>query len=1070
LPRRVPQLAKLSRPRLYDAVPRQRLFKLLDDKRQHPAIWVCGPPGAGKTTLVGTYLEDRGIDGIWYQLDTGDREVTSFFYYLSRAVLPFLGKRKSLPVLAPEQLQNIEVFARRYFRELWDVLPRGCAIVLDNFQDVSDSADLLAIADVLISEVPDARHLLIISRNDPPQALLPQVARRQIAQIGWEALRLTKEETASILSTRSCTDETAETVFERSGGWVAGVVLMREHQQTKPMSADHKDAPESAVFDYFAAQIFAQQDEETRRVMQCVGYLPYFTEDMARELSGSSNAASVIDRLYQGQIFINRREGGEYQFHALLRAFLVSRARESLTATELARLQCRSAELMVQAGELDAAFTLYRGAGELQGTRRLVTTVAESLIRQGRWELLGSWLNTLGDQEADIDPWLTFWRGIVEMATDAARARSTFELAYARFHKIGNRTGELEAVSRILDTYFLVWDTVAEMDPWIEVAEELVRDDRPASDQAFARAYSGLLIALLYRHPHNPLLQVGAEWVAKHYERERDPTQRLRMAVFLLHFYDLMGEFEKATRVLQTYEPLLSTPEVAPLTRSVGWMRRAHHFAMTGDTAASLSASDKAVRICQENGLPDSYLGLLAVSVAHTNLVAGRVAEAEASLERARSIVSSAQRMITVYFHWAEFWCAVLKKDAVKQRALWDSFERLPMIGVPFNTAYNQPVIHYLVQSDQVDLARTRIDRWRPMVSGMRSPYVEFNMDLMEASVATGERRTEEAIRLLQRAFRSGAERGFENTLAWVPEMMAPLCALALEHGIEVDYVRHLIRARGLRSPEPTQENWPWPVKIHAFGRFAVAVDGKPVTFQGRPQHRTLELLKAIVALEAESVSVAQVTNALWPDSDGDAAHRAFAVALHRLRKLLGDERAIRLSDGTLSVDRSICWVDVLALDERVTAIENVGQCQDPQQAVRQLFDLYRGHLLGDDEAQWVSPYRERLRTRFMRTVNKLGAQLEQLGKWPEVIEVYQRVIELDPLAEHGYRRLMAALQHQGRHAEAMDVFRRCRDMLSIILGIAPSPETQRLFESVQDAAASARPADPDRAIRSGQR
>ena len=1060
------QLAKLSRPRLYDAVPRERLFSLLDDKRKHPAIWVCGPPGAGKTTLVGTYLEARKIDGLWYQLDAGDREVTSFFYYLSQAVAPFLGKRKPLPVLAPEQLHSLGTCARRYFRELWDVLPGGCAMVLDNFQNVSDSADVLAITDVLISEVPESRHVLIVSRNDPPPIFLPLVARRQIAQIGWEALRLTREETASILSARLSQGEAVDLVFERSGGWVAGVVLMREHQ-AKLMAAGPKDTPESAVFDYFAAQILAQQSEETRRVMQAVAFLPYFTEESARELSGSLSAGKVIDRLYQGQIFTSRREGGEYQFHALLRAFLVNRARESLAETELARLQCRSAELMVQAGELEAAFDLYQDADEAQGARRLVTTAAETLISQGRWELLGSWLDSLDEREEETDPWLTLWRGIVEMATDAARARRTFELAYTRFHRIGNRTGELEAVSRILDTYFLVWDTVAEMDPWIEVAEGLVRDERPASDQAFARAYSGLLIALLYRHPHNPLLHVGAEWVAKHYERERDPTQRLRMAVFLLHFYDLMGEFAKAMRVLETYAPLLSAPAVAPLTRSVGWMRRAHHFAMTGDTVASLFASDQAVRICQENGLPDSYLGLLAVSVAHTNLVAGRIAEAEASLERARSIVSSAQRMITVYFHWVEFWCAVLKKDAAKLRILWDAFEQLPMIGVPFNTAYNQPVIHYLVESGQVNMARARIDRWRPMVSGMRSPYVEFNMDLMEASVATGEGRTEHAIRLLQRAFRSGAERGFENTLAWVPEMMAPLCALALEHRIEVDYVRHLIRARGLGSPDPTWENWPWPVKIHALGRFAVSVDEKPIIFRGRPQHRTLELLKAIVAFGADSVSVAQVTNALWPDSEGDAAHRAFAVALHRLRKLLGDERAIRLSDGVLSIDRSICWIDVLALDERMVAIENMGQRDMPEQAVRLLFDLYRGHLLGDDEeTQWVRPHRERFRIRFMRAASKLAGQFESSGSWLEAIEVYQRVIELDPLAEDGYRRLMTALQHQGRTAEAMDVFRRCRDMLSIILGIAPSPETQRIFEAVQDAAASAQSAAPKRHLR----
>ena len=117
-------LAKLSRPKLYSAIPRVRLFQRLDEMREHPAIWVCGPPGAGKTTLLASYLSEREIPGIWYQVDSGDGDPATFFYYLRMAAeQASRGKHRPLPLLTPEFQRDLDSFSRRYFRELFAQLP-----------------------------------------------------------------------------------------------------------------------------------------------------------------------------------------------------------------------------------------------------------------------------------------------------------------------------------------------------------------------------------------------------------------------------------------------------------------------------------------------------------------------------------------------------------------------------------------------------------------------------------------------------------------------------------------------------------------------------------------------------------------------------------------------------------------------------------------------------------------------------------------------------------------------------------------------------------------------------------
>src|SRR5687767_11082560 len=97
------RLAKLTRPQTTNAVLRHRLFARLDEALEHPIVWIHAPPGAGKTTLLASYLGTRERSGIWYQVDGGDGDLASFFYYLGLAAQA-PRKRRPMPLLTPEYL------------------------------------------------------------------------------------------------------------------------------------------------------------------------------------------------------------------------------------------------------------------------------------------------------------------------------------------------------------------------------------------------------------------------------------------------------------------------------------------------------------------------------------------------------------------------------------------------------------------------------------------------------------------------------------------------------------------------------------------------------------------------------------------------------------------------------------------------------------------------------------------------------------------------------------------------------------------------------------------------------
>src|SRR4051812_21522480 len=139
-------LAKLSRPKLFGTLSRERLFSALDQHRAHPIVWVCGAPGAGKTTLVASYIEARQLPAVWYRVDSGDSDPATFFHYLTLASSSVAaGEQEPLPPLRREYQSDPSGFSRRFFRELYGRLPRPGILVLDDSQELLSESPLHAL-------------------------------------------------------------------------------------------------------------------------------------------------------------------------------------------------------------------------------------------------------------------------------------------------------------------------------------------------------------------------------------------------------------------------------------------------------------------------------------------------------------------------------------------------------------------------------------------------------------------------------------------------------------------------------------------------------------------------------------------------------------------------------------------------------------------------------------------------------------------------------------------------------------------------------------------------------------
>jgi DNA-binding SARP family transcriptional activator/tetratricopeptide (TPR) repeat protein len=178
----------------------------------------------------------------------------------------------------------------------------------------------------------------------------------------------------------------------------------------------------------------------------------------------------------------------------------------------------------------------------------------------------------------------------------------------------------------------------------------------------------------------------------------------------------------------------------------------------------------------------------------------------------------------------------------------------------------------------------------------------------------------------------------------------------------------------------------------------------------------------------------------LWPDSAEGQAHTNLRKVLYTLRRALPDaDRLIDIGPRTLRWrPEAPLWLDVEQFERAVAG----GQLKEAVQ-------LYAGELLEGRYDEWLAAERERLAGLHADALERLARQQEHDQRWPEAIRCAERLVAHDPLREESHRLLIRLCQASGDRARAVRAYHACAATLERELGIAPSPATRAVYESL---------------------
>ncbi|OQA33743.1 MAG: HTH-type transcriptional regulator MalT [Betaproteobacteria bacterium ADurb.Bin341] len=1042
--------AKTSRP-VAHVVRRPAVVEAMKQS-QGALFWLVAPAGSGKTSLCLDYLQDRGCPSAWVRLDEADRDPASFFYYLEQAILSGgIASDWRAPTFLPEHLQAPGAYTRLFLRSLAPAIAPDACLVLDDAYNCQDAPFFGEFLRIVQDELPPGVHILICSRAAPPAVCAKALAYGAMVEIDSARLSFSQEETERLLAVLGVEDAAgkSEAVFEASQGWAVAIVLMATWLQRRPEAArNFEEHLPNLVGSFLATEVFEAYSSPERELLLAICWLPYFREDWAASLSGVETAGEIIARLVASGL-VYEYSGRQYSLHRLFRTFL--REWACINVAEEKRLQWvdQSVLLMLSDDDADVAVELALKYGLFERAAALIENQSADLFEEGRHQTLERWIESLPQHLHT--PWHDYWLGLSLFTRDAARSREALLRAYVAFSDSDSRQNRYMALSWIVSTYAL--NNLKSDVPLVEVLSEYIGSDdyeRLTDDNLRAHLAQAVFSGLALTDPGHPDFCLWQQRSEDALALPASQTIKIRILAWLAILSFLSGRYRRMDELCALLDGLPDLQELSPHAQVLAQCIRALAMLVHADHAALPLALKQARRLSTETGIINLD-GINAMAYAVSRVLAGDVEGGGAILQEALAANHTKHYFMGVTLELAQSWITAWKGSGsslqfahiIRQTGRDSGLMMHEILGLT-----SECIAAALL--DLPDLA-ARVAELRRLGNSGSIPYAAIHAELLDAWRLARAGDEEAAVPFLETGLKLLRQQSEGFLTSAVPQILQPLCALALRRNIEPDTARALIRVFGLPPPPDFPAYWTYPVQIRCFGGFELLIGGRSVPSQGKSKHRQMELIRMIAAHAPTPLAMGLISEILWPDSEGDAAHHALETTLSRLRTTLGYNIFI-VEHGAVSLDRQFCWLDTVVAHEAMLLLEKQVKQKDRGMAAtaQTLLDLCRGELLFGEGAAWIVARREYWNSRMTRAFSAVAAALVASGAAIAAARLLARALEINPHSELVVHDLMDTCLKADLHAEGLAAYQRfCRFSLPV-LGIAVPEKIELLAQRLR--------------------
>ena len=284
---------KLHIPQINDElVKRPFILQRLNQNPNRKLTLVSAPAGFGKTTLTTCWLREQTV--CWLSLDEHDNDLMQFWRYVVAALETAVSEigNTVLPALRNSPQTAVSAIINQISTHATD---KKIFLVLDDYHTIETTAIHKTLA-LLLTHLPAALHLVIITRADPPLPLSKLRVRQHMVEIRDTDMRFDEQETAVFLNNIMQLGLSAADISRlatRTEGWVASLQLAALALQTAVSNPEEKHdfvttfaGSNRYLVDYLLEEVLSHQSAVIREFLLLTAVLDRFCADLCDAVMG----------------------------------------------------------------------------------------------------------------------------------------------------------------------------------------------------------------------------------------------------------------------------------------------------------------------------------------------------------------------------------------------------------------------------------------------------------------------------------------------------------------------------------------------------------------------------------------------------------------------------------------------------------------------------------------------------------------------------------------------------------------------------------------------------------------